>query len=275
MPWGRLDDRGNGDAKLLALSDAAWRMWGCGLIYCQFNLTDGFIPQHAIDTFGVRAKNKRVVAEELCQSLVPGKGPLWHPTEGGYQVHDYLDWNESKETIEKERALSKQRVDRFRKRRGNAVTSRVTNDEQTPTERLSTTTTTDERFEDQNRPSRAHGLTGSGAMAGALQRDHLRHVGPCGRVCVPEVLHGALVRQLGGDAGAADTELRAFYRRVLAGIPDAQPIGDEPFTFWRKHFAAAYASAAPAAAMASRGPSHTPAPLDKYAGIGVRDDDAE
>lgn len=26
MPWGRLDDQANGNAKLLALSDADWRM---------------------------------------------------------------------------------------------------------------------------------------------------------------------------------------------------------------------------------------------------------
>lgn len=109
MPWGRLDDKANGNAKLLALSDSAWRMWGCGLIYCQNNLTDGFIPSFAIDAFGVRAKNKQAVADELCRSLVPGKGPLWHKVDSGYQVHDYLDWNDSRESVEKQRLAALQR----------------------------------------------------------------------------------------------------------------------------------------------------------------------
>lgn len=127
MPWGRLDDRANGDAKLLALSDAAWRMWGCGLIYCQFNLTDGFIPEHAIHTFGVRAKNKDVVADELCRTLVPGKGPLWHRVEGGFQVHDFLDWNDSREKVEADRQGSKGRWQRYKKQRSKRVGNTVGN----------------------------------------------------------------------------------------------------------------------------------------------------
>lgn len=127
MPWGRLDDRANSDAKLLALSDAAWRMWGCGIIYCQFNLTDGFIPDHAIHTFGVRAKNKEAVAEELCASLVPNKGPLWHRVEGGYRVHDFLAWNDSKATVEAERAGGKDRWQRWKQRVGKRSRKRVSN----------------------------------------------------------------------------------------------------------------------------------------------------
>jgi hypothetical protein len=113
-------------------------------------------------------------------------------------------------------------------------------------------------------------------MAGALPRDHVRHIQPCGRVCVPEVLHGALIRQVGGDSALADLTLRAFYPRVLADIPDDQPIGDEPFTFWRKHFAATFASAAPVgAARGARGPAHTTADADKYAGVTLRDADGD
>ncbi|MGE3276759.1 MAG: hypothetical protein AB7O67_16730 [Vicinamibacterales bacterium] len=116
MAWGRLHDGANSAGKLLALSDAAWRMWGCGLIYCQANLTDGFIPDHAIEAFGVRARNKRAVVDELCASLVPGKGPLWHRVAGGYQVHDYLDWNDDRETVLKGREQSAARMARYRER---------------------------------------------------------------------------------------------------------------------------------------------------------------
>lgn len=114
MAWGRLDDRANSSSKLLALSDPAWRMWGCGLIYCQDALTDGFIPADVIHTFGVKARNKRAVADELCRAIVPGKGPLWHQVEGGYQVHDYLNWNDSKAEILAGREGGRKRTARWR-----------------------------------------------------------------------------------------------------------------------------------------------------------------
>ena len=135
MAWARLDDRLNdADSKLLAVSDAAHRMYTCGLVYVQKALTDGFIPEHVIETFGVRAKHKRAIAEELCTPLVPGKQSLWHKVPGGYQVHDYLDWNDNKETIVEKRQRLASRVSQFRKRHGNAlcnalqggVTQRVT-----------------------------------------------------------------------------------------------------------------------------------------------------
>jgi hypothetical protein len=56
MPFGRLHEEAAGEDKLLILSDAAWRMWGMGLIYCQKNLTDGFIDERAIELWGVKAK---------------------------------------------------------------------------------------------------------------------------------------------------------------------------------------------------------------------------
>lgn len=135
MGWARLDDRLNdADSKLLALTDAAHRMYTCGLVYVNKALTDGFIPEHVIETFGVRARNKRAVADELCTPLVPGKHPLWHRVAGGYQVHDYLDWNDNKETVVAKRQRSADRVNRFRQRLGDppcnalqsSVTSRVT-----------------------------------------------------------------------------------------------------------------------------------------------------
>ena len=143
MSWGRLDDKANGNAKLLALSDAAWRMWGAGLIYCQDNLTDGFIPDHAIYAFGVRARNKVAIADELCRALVPNKGPLWHKTEGGFQVHDYLDWNDAREKVLAEREKSGDRLKRFRKRVSPPVSNGVRTPFETRSERVSTTTSTE------------------------------------------------------------------------------------------------------------------------------------
>lgn len=74
-------------------------MWGCALIYCQAQLTDGFIPASAIHTFGVQARDKEKVAEELCAPQVLGQAPLWTRVEGGYRCHDYLEWNDGREAV--------------------------------------------------------------------------------------------------------------------------------------------------------------------------------
>lgn len=93
----------------------------------------------------------------------------------------------------------------------------------------------------QEATARARAVTGSGVMAGALPRDHVRHA-HCGRVCVPEFLHAEFLPKLGGDA---DARLQAFYVATLAAIPDDQDIGDEPPKFWRAHFARAFGIVAP------------------------------
>lgn len=114
MVWARIDDGANSNAKILALSDPAFRLWACGLIYCQANLTDGFIPSHAVKAFGVRAANVAKITLELTQSLIPGKSPLWHVVTGGWQVHDFLDWNDSRDDVIAGRERAKQRTKHWR-----------------------------------------------------------------------------------------------------------------------------------------------------------------
>ena len=93
--------------------------------------------------------------------------------------------------------------------------------------------------------TRAHALTGSGPMAGTLPRDHLRHAWCSHRgKCVPEFLHGQFMQAIGGDRGAADVTLRAFYEQTQAGWPPG-PIGDAPVRLWERAFAAGFPSVAP------------------------------
>jgi len=148
MPWARIDDRANSDAKLLALSDPAFRMWVAGLIFCQANLTDGFIPEHAINSFGVRARGKAPLIRELTSGIL-GKRPLWQETDGGWEINDFLSWNDSREEVLKQRAKNKHRVDKFRSRlNGTGARNDVRNALQTANERhshpASTTTTKDQ-----------------------------------------------------------------------------------------------------------------------------------
>jgi hypothetical protein len=60
-------------------------LWVCGLGYCQDGLTDGFIPDSAIEYLGVKR------ARSLAKKLVSVR--LWELAEGGWRLHDYLEHN--------------------------------------------------------------------------------------------------------------------------------------------------------------------------------------
>lgn len=298
MPFGRLHEEAAGDSKLLALSDAAWRMWGMGLIYCQKNLTDGFIPEHAVDTFGVRGldiesivdrvlqglgtaaprvkgsveavlrrtlvRTPRIVAQELCTSQVPGKQPLWEPVEGGYQIHDYLDWNDSKDEILKMRAQSRERVHRYRQRNGQALPPAQQTElrhalhEDVQRAHTSGTWSVEKREEgtgekpDQLQPEPAErrqvpDRRRLGVMDGALPRDHVTHsaCSPNFSWCVPSAVHGKLVTKLSpkfaGDRAQADRELQAWYPTVWTTLTDDFVMRDA-FRFWEHRFDAVFAT---------------------------------
>lgn len=91
--------------KIIGLSDKAFRLWVWGLSYCQLHLTDGLIPSAAMP-----ARMKRAAPD-----LVANR--LWKTVEAfGYVVHDYLDWNDSKELIVKKRTDAKERMAAARER---------------------------------------------------------------------------------------------------------------------------------------------------------------
>jgi uncharacterized protein YdaU (DUF1376 family) len=83
----------------------------------------------------------------------------------------------------------------------------------------------------------------AGVMAGALPRDHVKHVW-CGetlRVCVPETLHLDLRRKLGGDN--PDARLKAFYAEGVRALDPSAPVASDVFKFWRGQFDARFAPA--------------------------------
>lgn len=97
--------------KHMPLSDAALRLWLNGLCWSKEHLTDGFVPTAALPALHPRA---RKVVSELLTVIVPGKGPLWHEADGGYRIHDYEQWQETKERVQGRRQAW---LDRKRKQR--------------------------------------------------------------------------------------------------------------------------------------------------------------
>lgn len=245
MAWLRIDDRVRTHPKIVKAGPAAAWLWFCGVCYCREHLTDGFIQSGMVPTLapGLTAVKKHVAA------LV--NVGLWHSEQGGYRVHDFLDWNPSRAQVEEQRAQDRQR------KRGGVVaeSSEIPDGIQTSSSCASAgdaglgsgSSSADVAL----KPEESKSFTapvrrgfGGGAGAGTFPRDHLRHAWCGERICVPDVLHVEFQRRIGGDAADADRQLRALYQRVHSAIP-AGPFGDETFAFWKGHVFAAFPQIAP------------------------------
>jgi len=89
MAWARVDDQFTDHIKVISLSLGARGMWLSGLVYAARRSTDGFIPA---------SLPRRESGEEDPQPYVDAliEAGLWRRVEGGYQIHDYLEYNPSK-----------------------------------------------------------------------------------------------------------------------------------------------------------------------------------
>jgi len=108
MAWVRLDDQTPRNGKTLKAGPAACWLWVCGIAHSQSQLTDGFISLEALPMIGVSGVAR---CRRLADTLVAVG--LFDRTEGGYQVHDYLDHNPSRTAV-----MVKRAEDAERKRRG-------------------------------------------------------------------------------------------------------------------------------------------------------------
>ena len=106
VTWVRLDDNFPGHRKVLAASPEALWLHIEGLCYCAHQQTDGAIPSTALTKLTRFSKPK---AARLAARLV--EAGLWEVNGTGWMVHDYLDYNPSRQSLE-EKHESKQRAGR-------------------------------------------------------------------------------------------------------------------------------------------------------------------
>jgi hypothetical protein len=108
MPFTRFDDGYADHPKLWALTDGAFRLQTAAIIHCNRFLTDGRID--ATEVPRLVPRYRRTALEEL---LTKG---LWTTNGAGYQIHDFLDWNASRSTVEKGRKQARARQANWRNR---------------------------------------------------------------------------------------------------------------------------------------------------------------
>lgn len=134
MSWIKIDNSFPDHPKVVGLSDAAFRAHIQGLCYCGRFLTDGFIPSVYMSRIGT----PKAIAELV-------KIGLWKSASDGFQIHDYLSHQTSKNEVEKKREQLRESQKRYRKKKSasaeepedqeftewedqdNAVTNSVTN----------------------------------------------------------------------------------------------------------------------------------------------------
>jgi len=108
MVWAKFDDQTLNHPKFHGLSDSTKLLWFRSILYCTRYLTDGALDQRALSFLGAK--------ENQVRSLVQA-GLFDKSDEGQIAVHDFLDYQPSREQVLREREQVKQRVANFRSRK--------------------------------------------------------------------------------------------------------------------------------------------------------------
>lgn len=106
MSWVKLDDGFPEHQKVDRLSDRAFRLHVAALCHCGRNLTDGLVDA---------GRPRRLVQRyrpALVLELVDAG--LWDEVEEGWEIHDYLRYNPSKEKVVAEREAAAERMRKVR-----------------------------------------------------------------------------------------------------------------------------------------------------------------
>lgn len=101
MAWVRLDDQFTDHPKLAAAGPVAGWVYVSGLCYAARYLTDGFVPE----TIALRFAGS---SPEVLANLV--ECSLLDRVNGGYQIHDFLDYNPPASKVKAERDAAKARM---------------------------------------------------------------------------------------------------------------------------------------------------------------------
>lgn len=146
MVWAKIDDAILDNAKIAKVGVFGFAMHVAAITWCCRNLTDGFVPTARV-TVLLTLQNVNI---DCANPLALVGGPtsmggqtgldpfivadalvaagLWDVAEGGYQLHDFLVYNPSKEEVLSTRAKNSVRAAKYRSTpKSNAASNGVTN----------------------------------------------------------------------------------------------------------------------------------------------------
>lgn len=115
-PFGLVDDGAHAHRKInhaWALHRGALGLHLLGMSYCADQLTNGVVHDWFVAQKLPHSRERRAIVTALVNA------GLWEPVDDGYQIHDWLDFNPSREQIEQRRRKDRQRHKKPRASAGN------------------------------------------------------------------------------------------------------------------------------------------------------------
>jgi len=200
MPWVRIDEHAMSHPKISGLSDGAFRLWVQALAHCQNFLTDGVVVPVALKGLPAYTAKRRT---ELVAAGLWNNAP-----DAGILVHDYLQWNESREQVVAAREREKDRKRKWRlgrQVRGDAGRDAGKDGGRTPTSPVRACV---------GGTSQLVGTAGKGEGGTGETPPKVVHAGP--RLRVWQWMHDDLARRLGAQIDAFD--LLGWYGRLEAEL---------------------------------------------------------
>lgn len=122
MTWFKVDDKLHDHRKAAAAGVEAMGLWVLAGSWCGDNLTDGFVPCRVVTRWSPKGVKLGHALVEAGLWLVSDKDG-----EPGWQFHEWLQSNPSREKVLAERAAAKERQQRLRSRRDSNGRNGVTN----------------------------------------------------------------------------------------------------------------------------------------------------
>lgn len=106
MPFFQVDDQFHSHPKTAWLSDAAVALWTRAGSHCAAYLTDGFVDSDTVKRLGGKPK----AIEQLLTVRAPFSSPLWYRVEGGFQFHDWDNYQPTSEDVKENRRKARERM---------------------------------------------------------------------------------------------------------------------------------------------------------------------
>lgn len=104
MTWFKVDDGFWSHPKTLTLSHRAVALWTRAGSYCGKHLTDGYVAANVLPLLQAEPSD----ADELVRN------GLWRACDGGWAFHDWIEYQDTKDAIQRRREAWKERARRRR-----------------------------------------------------------------------------------------------------------------------------------------------------------------
>lgn len=95
MSWVKLDDQWMDHPKIVRAGRDARDMWLASITWCSKHLTDGYFPKELLPSLAVMAGVDVANCQTFANTLL--HVCLWEMHDDQYYIHDYLDYNPTKE----------------------------------------------------------------------------------------------------------------------------------------------------------------------------------